>query len=388
MVGRLSGRLARYVPAPLRRGLTRAPFMRRLRNRMYRGPGRPGPAAGELRAVVYLPTWASWDRMRQRPHYILDEFARRGHPVYFVDPQAPGPSREGPVRIVTSLAGVPASGVLVYAHYAPVHAQVRLFDDVVVLYDITDDLSVYAAREGVAVSEENRRAHEALLAAADVVSAASDRLAERYRPERPDLVAAPTGVDLELFATPARRPSDLPDDDRPLAGYHGAVADWRFDWDLFAAVAAALPGWWFPVIGPVDERDAARAAPLGELPNVLLLGERRAAELPGYVQAFDVGTMYYPRNLVTEAALPMKLYEYLAAGIPAVSTTLAETTGVPGIRTADDPAAFAAAIEAAHADARRPGFAAEAAAAAAGATWARRLEPVFAAFGDRLRVGG
>jgi glycosyltransferase involved in cell wall biosynthesis len=229
-----------------------------------------------------------------------------------------------------------------------------------------------------------------VIALADVVSASSPGQAERYRPERPDLIVAPNGVDPERFAGPRPRPGDLPNDGRPLAGYHGAIADWRFDWDLFAGVAAALPDWWFPLVGPVDPRDAADVSRLARLPNVIRLGERGPNALPGYVNAFDVGTMWYPRNPVTENAVPMKLYEYLAAGKPCVATPLPACEAAQGVWTAHDVPGFVAALEAALAAGSTEEFAAAAAAETEAAAWPKRLEPVFAALeqADLLRVAG
>ena len=383
-------RLAGMLPAWSRNRLTRYGFGRRLRNRTYGGPLLEGPAPGELRAVVYLATWAGWDVMVQRPQYVLAEFARRGHPVYFIDPREPEPRRDGNVHIVPRLEQVPYEGVILYVHYAPVGAQFFLFDEPAILYDVTDDLSIYAEHEGDTVIETAQLHHDSVVAEADVVAAASPGLAERYRPGRPDLVLAPNGADPEHFGTPQPRPGDLPDDGRPIAGYHGAIADWRFDWELFAGVAAALPEWWFVLVGPVDQRDTAQAQRLGRLPNVLRLGERSLDTLPGYVQAFDVGTMWYPLNPVTEAAIPMKLYEYLAAGTPCVSTPLPACEAAGGVWTAGDVAGYVAALEAAREAAGTEAFVSVAAAETAEAAWPKRLQPIFEALeaADLLRVSG
>jgi glycosyltransferase involved in cell wall biosynthesis len=383
-------RFSGMLPAWSRNRLTRYGFGRRLRNRSYGGPLLSGPAPGELRAVVYLATWARWDVMVQRPQYVLAEFARKGHPVYFVDPREPASRTMGQVHIVPSLEQVPYEGVILYVHYAPVEAQFYLFDDPAILYDITEDLSIYADREGETVTETARAHHDSVIAIADVVSASSPGQAEHYRSERPDLYLAPNGVDPERFAGPRPRPGDLPNDGRPLAGYHGAIADWRFDWELFAGVAAALPDWWFPLVGPVDPRDATNVSGLARLPNVIRLGERGPDALPGYVNAFDVGTMWYPRNPVTENAVPMKLYEYLAAGKPCVSTSLPACEAAQGVWTADDVAGFVAALEEALAAGATDEFAAVAAAETDAAAWSKRLEPVFAALerAGLLRVAG
>jgi glycosyltransferase involved in cell wall biosynthesis len=59
-------------------------------------------------------------------------------------------------------------------------------------------------------------------------------------------------------------------------------------------------------------------------PNVHVLGPRPYAELPAYVQSFDVGIIPYVENDWTRAVDPLKLLEYLAAGIPVVASPLPE----------------------------------------------------------------
>ncbi len=63
-------------------------------------------------------------------------------------------------------------------------------------------------------------------------------------------------------------------------------------------------------------------------PNVHFLGEKHGARVPAYLARFDVGLMPYRRNLETSFISPIKLYQYLAAGIPVVSTEIPATTGL------------------------------------------------------------
>ncbi len=63
---------------------------------------------------------------------------------------------------------------------------------------------------------------------------------------------------------------------------------------------------------------------LAALPNVHLLGRRSYADLPAYAKAFDVGLIPFRINELTLAVNPIKLREYLSAGLPVVSTPLPE----------------------------------------------------------------
>jgi glycosyltransferase involved in cell wall biosynthesis len=323
--------------------------------------------------------------MRQRPQYVLQEFADRGHPVYFVDPTERSPRSVDGVSIVNSLAQTPSRNTILYVHYAPAAEPAPLYPDAAILYDITDDLSAFAEVEGEGVPDVVLAHHRRLIARAEVVAAAGPGLADTYRIERPDIVYAPNGVDRKRFATPRSRPTDIPPRsvDHPIAGYHGALAGWRFDFDLFSATAALLPDWRFVVVGPVDERVSDRADLLASIPNVTLLGERHADEIGAYVQAFDVGTMWYPLNNVTAKALPMKMNEYLAAGVPCVSTPLPACIGVPGVWTASTPDGYARALGQASEARNSPQFAESIADQVGRAEWSQCLTPMFEALEER-----
>ena len=367
--------VARIAPSPVRE------LVRRNRRRRWERRRPPGPAPGELRAVVYLPTWARWDRMRQRPQYLVQAFAAAGHPAYFVDPREPAPRLVDGVRIVPDLRHVPRRGVVLYVHYAPIRELFDAFDDPVVVYDLHDDLSIYDPDE-VDLPPHRRVAahHAAVVREADVVLVSHEVLAERHRHEAPDLLVVENGVDVVAFSSPRPRPGDLPDA-APIVGYHGAISYW-FDVELVTETARRRPEWTFVLVGPlVEPYDHEALERLSRLPNVHLLGERPSDEIPAYVRCFDVGLVPFRLDRMTEAVSPLKMYEYLAAGVPVVATPLPAARATPGVRAASGPA-FVDAVDEALAVGRRPEFAAEAAEVAARADWSRRIEPVLARLDD------
>jgi glycosyltransferase involved in cell wall biosynthesis len=123
---------------------------------------------------------------------------------------------------------------------------------------------------------------------------------------------------------------------RPIAGFIGLVQHW-FDVELMAAVARRMPEVSFVVVGDCQVDVGALAA----LDNVFLLGRQPYASLPAYCAAFDVGLIPFVRSSMTENVNPIKLREYLAAGLPVVSTALPEVHGfAPDVLLADDAEAF------------------------------------------------
>lgn len=180
-------------------------------------------------------------------------------------------------------------------------------DESALVYYCGDDFSALAGVDHEPVTRMERT----LATRADLIIAASEPLADRFR-GKPTLLA-PHGVDFDLFTTPAPRAPDLPD--APLiAGFYGALADW-IDIEALAQAAHALPHWEFVFIGPV-QTDVSR---LREAANVRLLGPRPHAQLPSYSQHWTVSMLPFRDNAQIHACNPLKLREYLAAGSPVVS---------------------------------------------------------------------
>jgi glycosyltransferase involved in cell wall biosynthesis len=373
------------LPAGLRRSIKALPGSELLRVRIAGSPKLPPTLPGERRSVVYLPTWARWDVMRQRPQYLLSAFAKSGYPVYFVDPHAPKPAERDGVRIVPSIRRVPAGGVILYVHFAPLRHMFGRFDDAVVVYDLLDDLSIYDTdEEGLPPERRVAAHHRHLMEEADVVMVSNEVLLQRHRAERDDLILVPNGVDPDRFSTAQSRPPDLPEADpnRPLIGYHGAIAEW-FDFELLTEVAEARPDWRFVLVGPVAPAVAGRAGDLEALPNVRFLGERPSDAMPGYVQAFDVGAIWFRVNSMTEGVSPLKMYEYLGAGVPCVSTPLPACLAEPAVATASKATEFIERLAEALARSADPAAAESRLDAARRNSWTEQLQPVL----DRLRQG-
>jgi glycosyltransferase involved in cell wall biosynthesis len=343
---------------------------------MYGVPRLVGPIPGDLRAVVYLPTWAHWDVMRQRPQFILEAFAEAGHPVYFVDPSEPEPRESGGVRIVQTLAGTPSKGVILYTHFAPVRSMFDGFHDPVIVYDILDDLSIFDADEqGMPEPHRVKSHHPVVMAEADVVMASAPALIERHKTERSDIIYVENGVDPERFGSPIELPPDAIPFTGPLVGYHGMISRW-FDFDLVRGVAELHPEWSIVLVGPTDPSVESRVVDLNELENIHLLGPKSSDEIAGYVQAFDVGLVPFVVDEMTVAVSPLKMYEYLAAGVPVVATPLPVCVSHPMVATAYEADEFSVLVEDALDTAGDEVLRIERFAAAKDASWGSRLRPV------------
>jgi glycosyltransferase involved in cell wall biosynthesis len=126
-----------------------------------------------------------------------------------------------------------------------------------------------------------------------------------------------------------------------VAGYVGVI-DERLDLGLVAALAEWLPDWTIRMVGPVAKIDP------GLLPrsaNVEYPGLTPYAELPTVMAGLDVALMPFALNEATRSISPTKTLEYLAAGLPVVSTRVPDVVADYSdvVHLADDGAQFATA---------------------------------------------
>ncbi|MFC2164537.1 glycosyltransferase [Acidobacteriota bacterium] len=130
--------------------------------------------------------------------------------------------------------------------------------------------------------------------------------------------------------------SDLASIPHPRVLYIGAINERiNFPWLDFAA--NKLPDFHFVLIGPQD------VEPKGLEPrkNIHFLGPRFPENIDSYLHASDIGMIPFKKNQLVNSTCPIKLYEYLAAGIPVVATRWREIEeiGAP-IELADDKESF------------------------------------------------
>jgi glycosyltransferase involved in cell wall biosynthesis len=164
-----------------------------------------------------------------------------------------------------------------------------------------------------------------LLEKADLCFATAHSLADNARRHNPHTFVALHGVDHQHFARALDEATVIPEDvahlPHPVIGFFGIIHEW-IDQKLVAAVARRHPEWSIVLIG-LPRVDVAE---LRALPNVHLLGRKPYDTLPSYCKAFDVGIIPFAINELTRHVNPIKLREYLSAGLPVVSTSLPEVS--------------------------------------------------------------
>ncbi|RJG42467.1 glycosyltransferase [Motilimonas pumila] len=211
-----------------------------------------------------------------------------------------------------------------------------------VVYYCGDDFASLAGVDHNIVPQRER----ALLQQSDLVVSASHFLTAKHQFScKATCHTLVHGVDFELFIRSQPRPSDLPQDERPIAGFYGSIEKW-LNIELLIAVAKALPYWHFVFIGHVK----TEVTQLAQLSNVHLLGEKNHRALPQYSQHWTASLLPFVYNRQIQACNPLKLSEYFAAGSPIISTQFNaalrhKSTGL--VQFASDTASFIEALLAA-----------------------------------------
>jgi glycosyltransferase involved in cell wall biosynthesis len=249
------------------------------------------------------------------------------------------------------------------------------------IYHCVDEYTAFSGVPSGALAEMEA----GLLRRADAVFVSADRLYESKAAANAHTFLVRHGVDYNHFRRAldpeTRVPPEIAALPRPVIGYFGLIAEDWVDIDLLVHVANRFRHGSLVMLGRAT-MDVSR---LAALPNVHLLGRKPYATLPAYGKGFDVALIPFPISEVTLNANPLKAREYLASGLPVVSTAIPEVEVLGLCRIGHDAAEFAREIDAALA---RPGPEPARSATMSGESWAARLEEIrghlggLAAFGD------
>jgi UDP-galactopyranose mutase len=313
-----------------------------------------------------------WDFVYQRCQHLMSRAGKTGRVLYVEEPVvdadaaeievrevdegvsvavphlppalADGAAETACARMVAELVerhGFARYAVWMYTPMAlPLAAGLR---PAIVVYDCMDELTGFAQSP-----PELRDREKLLLRRADLVFTGGRSLYEVKRGAHEHVYLFPSSVDHAHFAQ-AREPQDAGVEyrqmGRPRLGFAGVV-DERLDTHLLGELADLRPDWQLVVVGPVVKIEE------GTLPrraNIHYLGGRPYSELPRHMSAWDIGIIPFAQNEATRFISPTKTPEYLAAGLPVVSTPIADVVTPYGeqglVAIAGDAESFASRVE-------------------------------------------
>ena len=329
-----------------------------------RGEGGDAQAASRAVQIVFFSE-IKWTYMRTRKQFLLDRLPPSWR-VLFMEPFAFGrrnsftPTRNGRITYVTVpfirggttsslynrmvangpvrrfLSGIcrlwikvlfvfqriPSSRVFMISNPYAADTALSLSRDLL-CYDYNDNPFQFPQ-----TPEWVRAGLERVLSRADLVFVVSGHYLDALaRAGVDNLHLLGNGVEFEHFARPHGTPRDLAGVPRPLLLYTGRIGP-LINMELMAAVAEAFPKGRLLLIGPVDPISRGDLAGLLTADNVAWMDEKPYEDLPGYIQSADVCLAPFKfMDEYTVGVNPNKIYQYLAAGRPVVSSYIAELEG-------------------------------------------------------------
>ena len=295
-----------------------------------------------------------WDFVYQRPQHLLSRFARtsrvfyieepvfgaerahldisaREHGLRVVVPQLPNGLSESSQHeqlreLLDELIADESITTFVAWYYTPMALPwTRHLEPIALVYDCMDELSLFRGAPAAMVERERE-----LIALADVVFTGGTSLYEAKRERSDNVHCFPSSVDSAHFRQARIRrhdPADQAHIPHLRLGFAGVI-DERMDIDLLAELATARPDWHLVLVGPVVKIDPDH---LPKLPNIHYLGAKPYAELPSYMAGWDVALLPFALNESTRYISPTKTPEYLAAGLPVVSTPIRDVVAPYGV---------------------------------------------------------
>jgi glycosyltransferase involved in cell wall biosynthesis len=214
---------------------------------------------------------------------------------------------ESPVNMVFN----PAAGLLAG----------RLGETEIIYYCVDDYTAFTGAAKGL------REIEESLFQRSDFVVVSAKKLLDDKKKFNDSTYMIRHGTDWNHFRTATDPETPIPDDiaglPKPVIGFHGLLADW-VDFELIKETAEHFRNGSVVLIGKFGAGAEKKAKELGTVPNVHFLGRKPYTELPGYCKGFDVAINPFVINELTLAANPLKVREYLAAGLVTISTDIPE----------------------------------------------------------------
>ncbi len=362
--------------------------------------GSGGTLPGRAMPLLICFSHLRWNFVFQRPQHVLTRATRQFEVVYIEEPiEEPGAepgwtvnqvkADAGTVTVATPRipAGLPHAARIsllevlvgrllngrtpdVAWFYTPMALEfARDIRAAVTVYDNMDELSLFHGADSRMLLLETE-----LMARADVVFTGGHSLYEAKRHKHRNIHPVPSSVDTAHFqrrAVRAPEPAELKPIANTRVGFFGVI-DERMDMALLDSVADLRPDLQFVMVGPTVKIDAGTRP---DRANIHWLGGRDYADLPGMLHHWTCGFMPFALNDSTRFISPTKTPEFLAAGLPVVSTPIRDVVRPYGerglVRIATTPAQFAEAIDLAIADAGAPAWRRAVAAQLAGTSWDR-----------------
>lgn len=287
--------------------------------------------------AVIIESMAWSGSLQQRPHHLARLFAKKGVLVIYIDSGAyksaliqevePNLYLIDDKKIIQDLSGVQID----HKYYWLFSTTPKSFDELLemnkngyeLIYDYIDDFDE-AISGDIQTQLSNFKQLDRLNPR--ILIASAKLLLSQLQQKFPNnkILLCPNAVDVRHFSY--RRMQEKPDipvdmqsvvlEGKKIVGYYGAMAPW-LDYDLLNDITLDRPDLNFVFIG-IDYNDGLKNLILRD--NVHFLGAKNYFDLQDYSKLFDCAVIPFKRGDIAKSTSPVKLFEYMAMGIPTVCT--------------------------------------------------------------------
>jgi glycosyltransferase involved in cell wall biosynthesis len=198
----------------------------------------------------------------------------------------------------------------------------RNLNPALTVFDCMDELSAFAF-----APTELKELESELLQRSDVVFTGGNSLYESKKNKHHNIHSFPSSIDKKHFMQARKLRRQPLKTDKPTIGFFGVI-DERMDLSLLEGIATLRPNWNFVIIGPVVKIDPAT---LPKQENIIYMGGKSYQELPKYIANWNIAMIPFALNESTKFISPTKTPEYLAAGLPVISTAIRDVVDPYGI---------------------------------------------------------
>lgn len=284
-----------------------------------------------VKGIIVYPSISDWDMpLTQRFQHLAEAFAKSGYLFFYGTHNLRYDNIQGFKKLKENLYLTNQLEVLreikkpiLYITWAANNFYRKKYDYSQLIYDYVDDLDMFPLLGNKIV-----RCHKDLVNKADLVPVTASRLYEEVKQKTDKAILSPNAVNFELFQVGKPSvPKTLKDlvGKKPIIGYFGSLVESCFDYELLKFAAKNRPEYNFVIIGPLDFDKSFEKHKWNEYPNIHFLGRQEKYEdLAICVHFFDVCTVPFLLNNVTQSISPLKLFEYMASGRPIVTTNMRE----------------------------------------------------------------
>lgn len=287
----------------------------------------------DAKGIIIYPAISDWNMpLTQRFNHLAVTFSRSGYLFFYGTHNLRYDNVKGFEKISDNLyltnqmeALKDIKDPILYITWAANSFYTRVYKAKKIIYDFVDDLEMFPL-----IGNKIYKCHDELLDKADIIPVTASRLLDKIKDKRPDAFLSHNAVMFDIWhlgnkkVKPDKEMSKLLGK-KPIVGYFGSLIESCFDYDLLKYAAKERPNYNFVISGPLDFDTSNDVHRWDRYKNVHFVGTvPKYEDLAERIHFFDVCTVPFVLNHVTQSISPLKLFEYMAAGKPIVTTDMRE----------------------------------------------------------------